>query len=395
MGTTADVVVVGLGVMGSATVDALAAQGRSVVGIEAHGPGHALGSSHGPTRIIRRGIEEGRVYVPIVLDAFERWERLQADAGRPIIDLCGAIRIAPRGSALHEAFRSSADAWNLPYETLDPAAVADRFPGFSVPDGYDGCYEAAAGFVYASAAVAAFQHRAARRGATLRFDEPVVRWAAERGGVTVTTATGSVSAGSVVLTAGAWIARVVSELGLPLVPHRVVNVSFTPTVPDVFDAAHLPAFIVADEQAGIYGVPAVRGEGLKVGSGGTPTDPDHVDRLVSEVEIAALRAAVDRFLPKASGPVASTLTCLYTVAPDGHFVIDRHPDHANVVIASPCSGHGFKFASAIGPLLADLATAAPVRFDIDDFRLDRFDSPGRAVTPALDVAGGGVTPRRR
>ena len=385
-----DVIVVGLGVMGSATVDALARQGRSVIGIERHPQGHALGSSHGATRIIRRSIEEGPAYVPIVLDAFERWHDLQDDANRPIIELSGVIRIAPVGSVLHAAFRTSAETWGLPYETLDRASIVERFPGFAVPDGYEGVFEADAGFVHAAAAVRAFQDRAERNGARLHFEEPMLTWSADQRGVTVTTPAGSLAAGSLVVTVGAWTAPLLAPLALPLVPHRVVNASFVPLTPELFDPAHLPAFIVADDENLFYGLPSVPGEGVKVGAGGAPTDPDHVDRLVSEQEVAALREALDRFLPEASGPLASTTTCLYNVAPDGHFLIDRHPEHANVVIASPCSGHGFKFAAAIGPLLADLATLGTARFVIDTFRLERFTAPA-TMTPTLDLAGGRVS----
>jgi sarcosine oxidase len=392
---TADVIVVGLGVMGSATVDALARRGHSVVGIERHGHGHAFGSSHGPTRIIRRSIEEGPGYVPIVLDAFEHWQELQEDAGRPIIELNGVIRIAPVGSPLHHAFRASASAWDLPYETLDAATVMERFPGFAVREDYEGSFEQGAGIIHASAAVQALQERARRAGAGLHFGEPVLTWTADDAGVTVTTPAGSVAAAALVFTAGAWTGALLEALALPLVPHRVVNVSFVPLVPKLFDRDRFPAFILADDNTLFYGVPTVPGEGLKVGGGGAPTDPDRVERAVTEQEVAALRGAVDRFVPKASGPVASTLTCLYTVAPDGNFVIDRHPEHGNVVIASPCSGHGFKFASAIGPLLADLATVGTTRFDLHTFRLDRFGETAM-VAPALDLAGGRLAdPGRR
>lgn len=388
-----DVIVVGLGVMGSATVDALARAGSAVTGVERYGPGHDLGSSHGATRIIRRSIEEGSAYVPIVLDAFERWDELQADAGRRIIELNGVIRIAPIGSSLHAAFRTSAEAWNLPYETLDAATAVERFPGFAMPDGYEARFEQAAGIVYADAAVRAFQQRARRHGAELHFDEPVMGWSADRSGVTVTTARRTIAADSLVLVAGAWTGALAAPLSLPLVAHRIVNVSFTPLDRSLVDVDHLPAFIVADGETLFYGIPAVAGEGLKAGGGGAPTDPDRVDRVVTEQEVATLRRAVDRFVPRASGPVAATLTCLYTVAPDGHFVIDRHPEHDHVVIASPCSGHGFKFASAIGPLLADLATSRTPRFDIEPFGLDRF-ARGPLSAPAVDLATGRIAARR-
>lgn len=388
----ADVIVVGLGIMGSATVDALARRGHSVIGLERHPQGHVLGSSHGPTRIIRRSIEEGPGYVPIVLDAFERWHELQEDAGRTILELDGVMRIAPIGSPLLAAFRASAAAWNLPHDVLDRAAVMERFPGFAVPDGYEGMFEQGAGIIHAAVALRSLQDRARRAGAALHFDERVLAWTAGGAGVTVTTPAGCHEATALVLTAGAWTGALLASLALPLVPHRVVNVSFQPLVPELFDAGRFPAFILADDQALFYGVPAVPGEGVKVGGGGTPTDPDRVDRDVTAREVATLRGADERFIPNASGPVASTLTCLYTVTPDGHFLIDRHPEHANVVIASPCSGHGFKFASAIGPLLADLATGGTTRHDIAGFGIDRFAE--RATRPpTLDLAAGRVDGR--
>ena len=208
-----------------------------------------------------------------MLDAFERWHELQADAGRPIIELNGVIRIAPVGSSLHAAFRTSAEAWNLPYETLDQATIVERFPGFSVPDGYEGLFEERAGFVHAAAAVRAFQERARRHGAQLHFEEPMLTWSADDRGVTVTTPAGSLAAGSLVVTVGPWTARLLASLALPLVPHRIVNASFVPLRPELFDPAHLPTFIVADDERLFYGVPSVPGEGVKVGAGGVAHGP--------------------------------------------------------------------------------------------------------------------------
>lgn len=378
----ADVIVIGLGAMGSATADNLAGRGLSVIGLEAFGPGHSNGSSHGAHRIVRQVIEEGPFYVPIALDAFERWAELQADTATELMVRCGAIRLGPTGCDLHTAFHASADAWAVPYETLDAAEVADRFPGFALPDGYAGLFEPGAGFVYAARAVATLQDRARRRGADLRFDHAVTDWTAGPGGVEVSTSAGTFTADRLVITAGAWTGRT-SRLGLPLVIHRVVNAYFEPADRSLFSPGRLPPFIIAGTREDVdgmpslrgdsmYGVPVVPGEGLKVGVSGTAADPDHVDRTVAPDEIADLRGWVDRFLPAASGPVVSTLTCLYTKTPDEHFVIDRHPDHGNVVVASPCSGHGFKYTPTIGALLADLATDTPPRHDLTPFAIDRF-----------------------
>ncbi|WP_117000451.1 N-methyl-L-tryptophan oxidase [Desertimonas flava] len=384
----ADVIVVGLGAMGSATADALAGRGVSVIGLEAFGPGHANGSSHGTHRIVRQVIEEGPFYVPLALDAFERWAQLEEDTATELLVRCGAIRLGPPGCELLAAFRASADAWSLPYESLSGPDVSARFPGFAVPDDYCGYFEPGAGFVHAARAVATLQDRARRRGADLRFGQPVSTWTAGPDGVGVSTATETFAADRLVITAGAWTGRV-SRLDVPLVANRVVNAYFEPHDRELFSPDRLPPFIVdgGDLDGGggtsgegtpalrsgtMYGIPVVPGDGLKVGVSGTPTDPDHVDRVVTADEVAALRSWVDRFLPAASGPVASTLTCLYTKTPDEHFVIDRHPDHDNVVVASPCSGHGFKYTPAIGALLGDLATGAEPRHDLRPFALDRF-----------------------
>jgi len=372
----ADLVVVGLGAMGSSTVDAAVRAGHTVIGLEAFARGHAFGSSHGPTRMLRRSIEEGPQYVPLILDALPRWAELDDEADLPVIDLRGAIRIAPNGSPMHAAFAASAVAWGLDYERLSASEVNARFPAFAVPDGYAAMYEQEAGVLFADRTVRALQDRATRNGASLHFDEPVLSWEASSDSVVVRTATATYHAARLVITGGAWTTALAAELALPLVPNRVVNVSFEPVDGGVgrqaFEVDRLPAFVVSDGVDGIYGIPAVDGQGVKVGGGGTPVDPDAVDRVVTDAEVDHLRGFVDRFLPGASGPVSSVLTCLYTVAPDGDFVIDRHPEHDNVVIASPCSGHGFKYTTAIGPLLTELAFTGHTILPIDSFSIARF-----------------------
>jgi sarcosine oxidase len=379
----ADVIVVGLGAMGTATADELAARGMRVLGLEAFGPGHAHGSSHGPTRIVRRVIEEAPFYVPIALDAFDRWRDLEADSGQRLLVPSGVIRIAPPGSDLHRMFRASADAWGMEYEELGGRAVHERFPALTAPDDYAALFERDAGAILARRALLALQERARRRGAELHFDEPVTSWSADGAGFAVRTADATYRADRLVITAGAWTGRLSDGLDLPLVAHRVVNATFRPLDEAACDPARLPAFIIADDRDGlvgtpalrgdgIYGIPAVAGEGVKIGAGGTPTDPDAVDRTVTAAEVAALREWVARFVPAAAGEVVSTLTCLYTKSPDEHFVIDRHPGHPGVVVASPCSGHGFKYTPAIGALLADLTLGIEPAHDVGPFALDRF-----------------------
>ncbi|MBI4935769.1 MAG: N-methyl-L-tryptophan oxidase [Actinobacteria bacterium] len=374
--TRADLIVIGLGAMGSATADAAARRGLRVIGLEAFEQGHRRGSSHGATRIIRRSIEEGPQYVPLVLDALARWRQLDEESDQPILHLGGAIRVAPAGSALHAAFLRSAVAHHLDFERLQPGDVHERFPALVVPDGFEALFEQDAGVVFADRAVRALQTRAVRHGASLQFDEPVSQWRADGDGVVVDTPQATYRGDRLVITAGAWTTQLLASLALPLVVQRVVNVTFQPTVPQRFDHEHLPAFLLSDGTSGVYGVPAIGGEGVKVGGSGSPTSPDETQPPASDDEVTALRSVVDRFLPGAASSDRSTLTCLYTTAPDGHFVIDHHPDHPQVVVASPCSGHGFKYTTAIGPVLVDLAVSGSASLPIDSFGISRFITSG-------------------
>lgn len=368
---TADLIVIGLGAMGSATVDAAARQGHSVIGIEAFAQGHDRGSSHGPTRMLRRIAEEGSAYIPLILDALPRWRELNDELEQPVFIENGAIRVGPIETPLHRAFDACGAAFDLERETLSASDIVDRFPGFAVPDGYEARFEPEAGILFADRTVRALQDRAERHDARLHFDQRVISWDAVGDGVVVHTEHETYHASRLVITAGAWISRLTAELHLPLHAKRVVNVSFEPFDRGLFTPERLPAFAISNGDDGVYGIPAVDGQGLKVGGSGTPVDPDHVDRAVGADEIAHLRSFVERFLPKAAGPVSSTLTCLYTVAADEHFVIGHHPVHRQVVIASPCSGHGFKYTTAIGPVLAELAFSGSSSIPIDAFAIDR------------------------
>jgi sarcosine oxidase len=282
-------------------------------------------------------------------------------------------------------FRASAAAGDVSYDELSPSQVHERFPGFRVPDGYIGLFEAHAGVIHAARALAAFQSQATSRGAELRFSEPVVGWASSGVGIEVRTAKGRYEADRLILAAGPWTSRLVPELALPLEVLRVVNVTFDPLEPALYGADRCPSFIGIDGKQGFYGCPAVGGEGVKAGGGASITDPDHVRREVEAADIEPIRSFVSRFMPGAAGSVARTLTCLYTETPDGQFVIDHHPEHHNVVVASPCSGHGFKHASVIGPILADLALDGETAHDIGFMGIERFTHPNDEPPPAHAV----------
>ena len=382
MSSSYDVIVVGLGGMGSATAYHLSRRGRRVLGLDAFERGHARGSSHGRSRIIREAYAESPAYVPLVQRAYALWRELEAEAGRPLLRITGGLTIGPAGHAAgHAAVTGvidSARRFNLPYDYLTPAEVAARFPGFRLTDDLVAVYQPNSGFLDPEACVGAHLDLAARHGAELHHAEPARRWAVDGGGVRVETDTAVYQAARVVVTAGPWAGRVLADLGLPLTVLRQVNVHFEPTRPELFGPERCPIFGWKVPEGEYYGVPAMPDQGLKFGrhDGGEVCTPETARRQVEPAEIEALRAILDRYMPGAAGAVKWTLTCLYTMTPDHHFVLDRHPEHPQVVYGCGFSGHGFKFASVIGEVMADLAVEGATAHPIGFLSAARLTTPG-------------------
>ena len=370
METTFDVIVVGLGAMGSAAAYHLARQGRRVLGLDRFSPPHALGSSHGQTRIIREAYFEDPRYVPLVQRAYELWTALEREAERRLLLETGGLMIGRPDSTVVRGARRSAETHGLRHELLAAAEVRRRFPALRPDDDMVAVWEPRAGILIPEACVAAHLAMARRHGATLRVDEPVLRWEPDGGGVRVVSAQGVYAAGQLVLSAGSWLTSLLPDLALPLTVERQPlywfeacrnAASFTPERLPIHLWEHAP-------QRYLYGFPDL-GDGVKVARHheGRLTDPDAVDREVHAEEVEAMRGLVRRYVPDADGPLRSAAVCLYTNTPDDHFLIDRHPAHAQVLIASPCSGHGFKFASAIGEALAELVSDGRTRADLSLF----------------------------
>ncbi|HTK31379.1 MAG TPA: N-methyl-L-tryptophan oxidase [Candidatus Saccharimonadaceae bacterium] len=374
---TTRVIVAGLGAMGSAAADHLARRGAHVVGFDLHAPPHALGSSHGESRIIRQAYFEHPQYVPLVQRAFENWDALALDTGRVLLQRTGGVMIGAPDSTLVTGALRSAETWHLPHERIDAAEIKNRWPAYHPSAGTVGVWEPTSGVLDPEACVAAHLERAAHAGAELHPDEPVLEWRANAAGVEVTTARGHHEADRLVLAAGAWMPRLVQGLDLPLAVVRQTLFWFAPREhAERFEPANFPIWIW-EHAAGrfFYGFPASR-KGIKIAihHEGTPTDPDHVKRDVGEDEVAKVRGLLERYLPDANGELLDSAACLYTNTPDEHFIVDQHPLHSQVVLASACSGHGFKFASALGEVLADVALDGRSRFDLGLFRIARYAS---------------------
>ena len=372
-----DVIVAGLGAMGSASACHLAARGRRVLGLDRHVPPHPLGSTHGDSRIIREMYFEHPLYVPLVQRAYELWRALERDTGTPLMTLNGGLMIGPPGGMLVEGTLRSATEHGLPYELLQPREVAARFPAYDLEDGLVAVHDPRAGFLRPEACVRAYLSLAARAGAELRFGEPVLAWEPDGGGVRVRTPHGSYAADQLLLTAGAWTPELLHGVDLPLAVERQVVFWFDPPSGDgryepercpIYAWEHTPGYIG-------YGFPRLE-RGVKAAlmhQGEISTDPEQVRRTVDDEEVDPLRAALRQMLPGvAAAPVTGSSVCLFTNTPDTDFAIGFHPEHPQVLISSPCSGHGFKFASAVGELHAGLLTEGSTGFDITPFRLDRF-----------------------
>ncbi|MGI9040674.1 MAG: N-methyl-L-tryptophan oxidase [Gemmatimonadales bacterium] len=367
-----DVVVAGLGAMGSATAFHLARRGARVLGLDHFAPPHPWGSSHGRSRIIREAYFESPVYVPLVQRAYELWRELEQLSGRAILRQTGGLMFGPRDGIVVPGALESARRHALPHEQLSAGDMHQRFPGIHPPAGMVGVWEPRAGYLVPEAAVEAHLALAAREGAALHPSEPVLGWRASAGSVRVDTALGTYQARRLVLAAGPWMGQLVAELALPLSVERMVLYWFRPAAGlGLFAPERFPVFIGEYAPGRIwYGIPDT-GHGVKVAlhDHGELADPDDLRREVGPEEVACIRALVRAMLPAADGHLADTAVCMYTNTPDRHFILDTHPGHPEVLIASPCSGHGFKFSSAIGELLADLALHGETPFDLAPFGL--------------------------
>jgi sarcosine oxidase len=365
-----DVAVVGLGAMGSHTALELATRGRRVLGIDRHRPPHTLGSTHGRTRIIREAYFEEPLYVPIVQRAYDLWRRLEERSGARLLTVTGGLMLGASDSEVVVGARASAVEHGLPYEELSARQVRERFPAYAVPDEHEAILEPRAGFLEPEAAVEATLALAAAAGAELRFDEPV----RELEGNALRTARGTYVADRVVVAAGPWLPELVPGLAALFTAARQPLLWLDPQEPALFTPERFPVFVWEWKPGwAFYGFPDV-GDGFKaaVHHHGEPTTPDTVDRRLRPDDEEAIRELVRRFFPAGDGELRESAVCLYTNTPDEHFVIDRLPDDERVLVASPCSGHGFKFAPAVGEILADLATGESPRFDLAPFALRRF-----------------------
>ncbi|HVY91966.1 MAG TPA: N-methyl-L-tryptophan oxidase [Bryobacteraceae bacterium] len=371
-----DVIVVGVGAMGASACHHLARRGVRVLGIEQFDIPHNLGSSHGLSRMIRLAYYEHPDYVALLLRAYELWHELEAIAGATVLHLTGGLYMGRQGCELVHGSHVSAKQHGLTHELLDAKQIQSRFPQFDVPDDFIGLFEPRAGFLEPEKAISAFVQSAVLAGAQIHAREIVQQWSEDSGGVRVQTDRAHYRAQQIVFCAGAWTSKLVSDLGVPLTITRQPMLWFTPSAPMDFAMGKFPVWAIDRPGGGIfYGFPTPPGEaGLKAACHfpGSVTDPDRVPRELLESDVQEVDAALRRYLPAAAGPLLAHRVCIYTNSPDHHFIIDRHPQHQRVTLACGFSGHGFKFASVVGEILADLAMNGRTQLPADFLRLKRF-----------------------
>jgi sarcosine oxidase len=367
--------VAGLGANGSSTLYHLSGTGKKVIGIDRFTPPHTHGSSHGESRIIRQAYYEDPVYVPLLRAAYKEWEKLEIISGKKLFLKTGGLMLGFTDAAVVRGSRLSADTHAIPYEFLDANAIRRRFPAFRPPDGTIGLLEKEAGILYPEECIRSFLELAAARHATIRCDEQVLKIEPRRNSIEVTTTRERYSVHTLVLSAGAWTSQLLPALQLPLTVKRQALFWFdngSARDRHRFLPVHMPIYIW-EYAAGkmFYGFPDL-GAGIKIAPHhrGRTIHPDQLTQDVSPDEVDEMSEIARQYL--GMSPVfRASAVCMYTNTPDEHFIIDRHPDFANIIIASPCSGHGFKFSSLTGRILGDMALGNDTGFDLSPFSLSR------------------------
>ena len=376
MGERYEVIVVGIGGMGSATAYHLADRGADVLGLERYDIPHNMGSSHGTTRIIRKPQYEDPAYVPLVRRAYDLWHDLEAETGRDLLSVTGGITAGPSGGQVFERTRESCQIHDIDHELLSGTAVNDRFPGYELPDSHRAVYQPDGGFLDPEQCIVAHVEAGHRAGAEIRARERVEEITALRsGGVRVTSSKRSYEAGQVVVTAGAWAPKLVPELAEHAVAQRQVLAWLQPTAPERFEPRNFPIFVHGAHDGHYYGLPRYDVPGFKLGKFNhreERVDPDAMDREPRPADERLLRAYADRYFPAGAGPTMRLATCLFTNTPDGHFIVDTLPDREQIAVGAGFSGHGFKFASVVGEILADLVVNGETDHEIGLFGVDRF-----------------------
>lgn len=371
-----DVIVVGVGGMGSATVYELAKRGKRVLGLERFDIPNDQGSSHGVNRIIRLAYYEDPSYVPLLRRSYELWDEIAQRADEKLLYTTGSIDTDAENGDVFTGSLESCRIHDIPHEVLNASETNKRFPGYRLPPGHFSLLQPDGGFLLSERCIVDYVNVAMSMGAEVHAREAVLGWDVDgTGKVRVRTERGTYESDSLVITAGAWNEKIVPGLDGLAVPERQALGWFQPVEPVIFSPSRFPVFNAMFEEGRYYGFPVFGIPGVKIGRYhhlDEQVDPDTMERGVTREDEEILRIAVRRYFPQADGPVMTMKTCMFTNSPDEHFIIGKVAGHPQVSFAAGFSGHGFKFCSVIGEIMADLAVTGETQHDIEMFRPDRF-----------------------
>lgn len=367
--------------MGSATLFHLARRGLRVLGLERFDMVHEYGSSHGLTRIIRLAYWEDPSYVALLRRSYQLWRELEKLSNERLLFITGSVDAGPPASPIVTGALRSSELHGLEHQVMDGRELGRRFPGYRLPPSMQCLYQPDGGFLLPERCNLAHLNQALTLGAEVHYRERVLEWGVNGESLWVRTTTRRYSAGSLVITAGSWASSLIPELQELAVPERQVLAWFQPVRPELFQPDRFPVFYLEVEEGRYYGFPSFRVPGFKVGKyhhRGERVDPETMNREPEPEDEELLRQFVARYFPDGAGATLMLKTCLFTNSPDEHFILDLHPEHPRVALAAGFSGHGYKFCSVVGEIMADLVERGQTGHDIEFFRLGRFaGSPPR------------------
>lgn len=373
--STYDAIVIGVGGMGSAALHHLARRGLRVLGLEQFDLAHDRGSSHGETRLIRRAYFEHPDYVPLIDRSYELWEQLEQESSRKLLHRCGLLLGGPAANRVITGVRKTIEEHRLRIGRVEPSEWSARFPAFRPDPDMEVRYEPDAGILEVENCVRAHTASAQRQGATVHTGEPVLAWTADENSVGVTTAKSRYQAANLVICGGPWASNLLESLRFPLTLRRKTIVWFKNGNPIYTLEGGCPVFLFESPEACFYGFPQLGPDGVKVADhfgDERVADPNRIDRDVHPHDDEKFRRLAARYLPRLDSEITRRSVCMYTMTPDEHFIVDRHPRHPRVAFACGFSGHGFKFAPIIGSVLADLTMNGKTEEPVSFLRADRF-----------------------
>lgn len=375
-----DVIIVGAGSMGMSAGYNLARRGVKTLLIDAFDPPHTEGSHHGEPRLIRHAYSGDPAYIDLALRADVLWKEAEEESGTELLVRSGVLNLADSPVYSFAGRLEEARKRKVQVEQLDVEEIRRRWPALTLPDSFEAMYEPDAGYLYSERCITAYRQLALAHGAELLANTPVTNITAREGSVTVHTKNGDYHGAAAILSAGAWFSALEPFVHLPIKAIRKVVGWFESA--SAFAAGSFPGFTLGAEEGGYYGFPSIGGAGLKIGRHDTGLEWKPGEALAPFGSEASdegdLRRVLEAYMPGAAGRLLKGAVCKYEHTPDEDFIIDRHPLHSNVLLAGGFSGHGFKFSSVVGEILADLATRGTTSHNIQPFSISRFASTGHA-----------------